>query len=50
VDRIRLVWGGAGFADDGTTGMNVDAHQPEALELMADLAGVTDTTTVSPGE
>jgi hypothetical protein len=42
-DRIRQVW-----EDDGITGMIIAAHQPEALELMAGLAGVTDTKTVSP--
>ncbi|MBL7487710.1 LLM class F420-dependent oxidoreductase [Frankia sp. AgB1.9] len=36
--RIRARWN-AGYVPPGVTGVIVDAPQPEALELMADLAG-----------
>jgi F420-dependent oxidoreductase-like protein len=41
-ERIQQVWR-SGFLDDGVTGVILDAHQPEALELMADLAGTSST-------
>jgi F420-dependent oxidoreductase-like protein len=41
VDRIRRKWRD-GYVRDGVTGVIVDARQPEALELMADLAGTRD--------
>lgn len=40
-ERIRRTWK-AGYAPPGVTGMIVGAAQPEALELMADLAGTRE--------
>ncbi|MCU1484710.1 MAG: putative F420-dependent oxidoreductase [Actinomycetia bacterium] len=40
-ERIRRKWE-EGYAPPGVTGVIVSAHQPEALELMADLAGTRD--------
>ena len=40
-DRIRQKWE-EGYVKPGVTGVIVDAKQPEALELMADLAGTRD--------
>jgi hypothetical protein len=37
--RIRQRWED-GFVPDGVTGLIVNADQPEALELIADLAGI----------
>lgn len=39
--RIRRRWE-EGFVPPGVTGVIVDTEQPEALELMADLAGIRD--------
>jgi F420-dependent oxidoreductase-like protein len=39
--RIRRKWE-EGYASPGVTGVIVGAHQPEALELMADLAGTRE--------
>ena len=39
--RIRRRWE-SGFAAPGVTGMIIDSSQPEAIELMAELAGVKD--------
>jgi F420-dependent oxidoreductase-like protein len=39
--RIRRKWND-GYVRDGVTGLIVDARQPEALDLMADLAGARD--------
>ncbi len=44
VERIRRTWHD-GYVRDGVTGVIVDARQPEALELMADLAGTRDEVT-----
>jgi F420-dependent oxidoreductase-like protein len=44
VERIRRKWE-EGYVRDGVTGVIVDARQPEALELMADLAGTRDQVT-----
>jgi F420-dependent oxidoreductase-like protein len=41
VQDIRARWN-AGWAPKGVTGVIVDATQPEALELMADLAGTRE--------
>ena len=41
VERIRRKWSD-GYLREGVTGVIVDARQPEALELMADLAGTRD--------
>ncbi|MBL7496391.1 LLM class F420-dependent oxidoreductase [Frankia sp. CNm7] len=41
--RIRRRWA-AGYVPPGVTGLIVDARQPEALELMADLAGTREGT------
>jgi F420-dependent oxidoreductase-like protein len=41
--RIRSRWE-AGFAPAGVTGLIIGADQPEALELMAELAGTRDHT------
>jgi F420-dependent oxidoreductase-like protein len=43
-DRIRRRWE-EGYVLPGVTGVIVGAHQPEALELMADLAGTREETT-----
>jgi F420-dependent oxidoreductase-like protein len=40
-ERIRRKWE-EGYASPGVTGVIVGAHQPEALELMADLAGTRE--------
>jgi len=40
-ERIRRKWE-EGYAPPGVTGVIVSAHQPEALELMADLAGTRE--------
>lgn len=42
-DRIRRRWE-EGYAPPGVTGVIVGAHQPEAIELMADLAGNREET------
>lgn len=42
-DRIRRRWE-EGYAPPGVTGVIVGAHQPEAIELMADLAGTREET------
>ncbi|CAO5247772.1 LLM class flavin-dependent oxidoreductase [Frankia sp. AgKG'84/4] len=42
VERIRRRWE-EGFAAPGVTGLIVNADQPEAIELLAELAGVRDT-------
>lgn len=46
--RIRERWE-AEFANRGATGVIVRATQPEAFELLADLAGTRDTATNSTG-
>ena len=43
VQRIRRRWE-EGYAPPGVTGVIVGAEQPEALELMADLAGTREET------
>jgi F420-dependent oxidoreductase-like protein len=40
-ERIRRKWE-EGYVSPGVTGVIVGAHQPEALELMADLAGTRE--------
>jgi alkanesulfonate monooxygenase SsuD/methylene tetrahydromethanopterin reductase-like flavin-dependent oxidoreductase (luciferase family) len=40
-ERIRRKWE-EGYVAPGVTGVIVSAHQPEALELMADLAGTRE--------
>jgi alkanesulfonate monooxygenase SsuD/methylene tetrahydromethanopterin reductase-like flavin-dependent oxidoreductase (luciferase family) len=40
-ERIRRKWE-EGYVSPGVTGVIVSAHQPEALELMADLAGTRE--------
>jgi alkanesulfonate monooxygenase SsuD/methylene tetrahydromethanopterin reductase-like flavin-dependent oxidoreductase (luciferase family) len=39
--RIRRRWE-EGYAGEGVTGVIVSTHQPEAIELMADLAGTRE--------
>jgi F420-dependent oxidoreductase-like protein len=49
VARIRTRWD-AGFAPPGATGLIVNAGQPAAVELMADLAGLRDLQAADPYE
>jgi F420-dependent oxidoreductase-like protein len=44
VSRIRRRWQ-EGFVPPGVTGMIISAEQPQALELMADLAGIREHVT-----
>ncbi|WP_397428798.1 LLM class F420-dependent oxidoreductase [Pseudofrankia sp. BMG5.37] len=47
--RIRTRWE-TDYVSPGITGVIIDAHQPEALELMADLAGTRDLVSDLEGQ